>query len=49
METISLSKYRIERDLREQEVYYELIKDYEHKDTLEEMKIQEVNLFMKYI
>ena len=47
MEAISLSKYRIKKDLREQEIYQE-IKGYKHKDTLEEMRIQENILFIKY-
>lgn len=48
MEPISLSKYRIEKDLMEQEIYTE-IKNYEHKDTLEEMRYQESVLVLKYL
>ena len=46
--TISLSKYRIRKELAEQEVYKEL-NNYEHKDTLEEMRNQENSMLMRYI
>lgn len=45
---ISLSKYRIRKELREQEIFKEL-NNYEHKDTLEEMRNQENSMLIKYI
>ena len=45
---ISLSKYRIQKELKEQEIFKEL-NNYEHKETPEEMQVQENSMLIRYI
>lgn len=47
-DVLSLSKYRIRKELAEQEVFKEL-NNYEHKDTLEEMRNQETSMLIRYM
>lgn len=46
---LSLSKYRIIKQLGEQEIFKENLNNYEHQKTIEDMRIQEDCMFMRYV
>ena len=46
---VSLSKYRIIKELREQEIFKEELNNYRHLDTLDDMATQEDIMLVRYV